>query len=111
MSKICRQGIRARSHLNVCQGNDLTQSREAAMAIRKMRRSYHNGGGSPSWYGLQMTDIQNYIQKEFIDGLLDYLEVRQWAFEKISASPVGSQMADLQMHHYLISPTSSARSN
>lgn len=37
----------------------------------------------------------------FFDGLLWYLETRNWAFEKIKICPVGSQALDIKMHHYL----------
>src|ERR1039458_7400257 len=34
-------------------------------------------------------------------GLLWYLEARNWAFEKMKASPHGSNVFDLRMHHSL----------
>jgi hypothetical protein len=37
----------------------------------------------------------------FFDGLLWYLETRNWAFEKMRTCPVGSQGLDIKMHHYL----------
>jgi len=37
----------------------------------------------------------------FVDGLMWYLETRNWAFEKIKACPVGSHLLDIRMHHYL----------
>jgi hypothetical protein len=49
-----------------------------------------------------MTDIVTYLQRQqFVDGLLGYLDIRQWAFEKIRANPVGSNLIDLRMYHYL----------
>jgi hypothetical protein len=38
---------------------------------------------------------------QFADSLIGYLDIRQWAFEKIRTSPVGSNLIDLRMHHYL----------
>ena len=35
------------------------------------------------------------------EGLLWYLEARNWAFEKMKASPHGSDLFDLRMHHSL----------
>ena len=37
----------------------------------------------------------------FFDGLLWYLETRNWAFDKIRSCPMGSQSLDMKMHHYL----------
>jgi hypothetical protein len=37
----------------------------------------------------------------FFDGLLWYLETRNWAFEKIKTCPTGSQGLDIKMYHYL----------
>jgi hypothetical protein len=37
----------------------------------------------------------------FFDGLLWYLETRNWAFEKIRSCPRGSQGLDIKMYHYL----------
>lgn len=38
---------------------------------------------------------------QFADSLIGYLGIRRWAFEKICTSPVGSNLIDLRMHHYL----------
>lgn len=35
------------------------------------------------------------------DGLLWYLEARNWAYEKLQISPHGSELFDLRMHHSL----------
>jgi hypothetical protein len=43
-------------------------------------------------------DVQRSV---FFDGLLWYLETRNWAFEKIRTCPVGSQGLDIKMYHYL----------
>lgn len=43
----------------------------------------------------------NYGHIQFIDSLFGYLEVRQWAFDKMESSPVGSNLIDLKMHYYL----------
>jgi hypothetical protein len=48
-----------------------------------------------------MIDIVAWQRLQFIDGLIGYLDIRQWAFEKICTSPVGSNLVDLKMHHYL----------
>jgi hypothetical protein len=48
-----------------------------------------------------MTTVAAYDRLLFIDGLIGYLEVRQWTLEKIRTSPVGSHAADLRMHHHL----------
>jgi hypothetical protein len=37
----------------------------------------------------------------FLDGLLWYLETRNWAFEKLTICPIGSQALDIKMYHYL----------
>jgi hypothetical protein len=37
----------------------------------------------------------------FLDGLLWYLETRNWAFEKLNSCPIGSQGLDIKMYHYL----------
>jgi hypothetical protein len=37
----------------------------------------------------------------FFNGLLWYLETRNWAFEKIRICPMGSHPLDMKMHHYL----------
>lgn len=37
----------------------------------------------------------------FLDGLLWYLETRNWAFEKLRTCPHGSQQLDIKMYHYL----------
>ena len=37
----------------------------------------------------------------FFDGLLWYLETRNWAFEKIRSCPMGSHPLDMKIHHYL----------
>lgn len=37
----------------------------------------------------------------FFDGLLWYLETRNWAFEKINTCPIGSKGLDIKMYHYL----------
>lgn len=37
----------------------------------------------------------------FFDGLLWYLETRNWAFDKINTCPTGSQGLDIKMYHYL----------
>jgi len=37
----------------------------------------------------------------FIDGLLWYLQTRNWAFEKIKTCPTGSHLLDIKMYHYL----------
>ena len=41
------------------------------------------------------------LRSTFFDGLLWYLESRNWAFEKIRTCPVGSQGLDIKMYHYL----------
>jgi len=48
-----------------------------------------------------MSDIAAYGRVQFIDGLIGYLEVRAWAFEKISTTPVGASLVDMKMHHAL----------
>ena len=42
-----------------------------------------------------MFDLAAYGRVQFIDSLIGYLEVRAWAFEKISTSPIGSKLIDL----------------
>jgi hypothetical protein len=37
----------------------------------------------------------------FFNGLLWYLQARDWALEKIRTSPIGSHLFDLRMHHSL----------
>ena len=37
----------------------------------------------------------------FFNGLLWYLETRNWAFQKIITCPTGSQGLDIKMYHYL----------
>ncbi len=41
------------------------------------------------------------LRSTFFDGLLWYLQTRNWAFEKIRDCPVGSQGLDIKMYHYL----------
>ena len=41
------------------------------------------------------------LQVSFIDGLLWYLETRNWAFARIKACPIGSLPQDIKMYHYL----------
>jgi L-rhamnose mutarotase len=36
-----------------------------------------------------------------LDGLLLYLQIRDWAFEKMKSHPVGAQVIDLEVHQYL----------
>lgn len=49
-----------------------------------------------------MTDIVTYLQRQqFVDGLMGYLDIRQWAFRKIQTHPVGSNLIDLKMYHCL----------
>lgn len=48
-------------------------------------------------YGASVTDPR----VAFFDGLLWYLETRQWAREKIEACPHGSSEQDIKMFHYL----------
>jgi hypothetical protein len=48
-----------------------------------------------------VTSIEIIERLQFTDGLIGYLDIRQWAFEKISASPVGSNLVDLRVHHQL----------
>jgi len=36
-----------------------------------------------------------------LDGLLLYLQIRDWAFEKMKNHPVGAQAFDLEVHQYL----------
>lgn len=38
-------------------------------------------------------------QRDLFDGLLWYLKVRNWAFEKIKTCPHGSEEFDIRMHH------------
>jgi hypothetical protein len=40
-------------------------------------------------------------QATFIDGLLWYLETRNWSFGKIKTCPTGSHPRDIKMYHYL----------
>ena len=47
------------------------------------------------------TDIDALTHMQFADSLIGYLDVRQWAFEKICTSPIGSELIDLRMYHYL----------
>lgn len=37
----------------------------------------------------------------FMDGLLWYLETRNWAFDKLRTCPHGSLLLDIKMYHYL----------
>ena len=48
-----------------------------------------------------MIDIGPLLNIQFADSLIGYLEVRCWAFEKLCSSPIGSNLIDLKMHHYL----------
>jgi hypothetical protein len=48
-----------------------------------------------------MSDITGIMNMQFADSLIGYLEVRSWAFNKICASPIDSNLIDLKMHHYL----------
>jgi len=43
----------------------------------------------------------NDLRLMFLDGLLWYLETRNWAFEKLRSCPIGSQGLDIKMYHYL----------
>ncbi len=43
--------------------------------------------------------MDNY--ERLLDGLLLYLQIRDWAFEKMKSHPVGAQAIDLEIHQYL----------
>lgn len=48
-----------------------------------------------------MSDIEAYSRLMFIDGLIGYLEIRDWAFEKIRKISAPADPVDLRMHHYI----------
>ena len=48
-----------------------------------------------------MSSLESYQRLQFIDGLIGYLDIRQWAFEKIRTTPAGSSLIDLRVHHSL----------
>jgi hypothetical protein len=48
-----------------------------------------------------MTDLEKFARLQFLDGLLGYLELRQWAFAAISAFTPPADGAEMQRAHYL----------
>jgi len=41
------------------------------------------------------------VPDELFDGLLLYLQIRDWALEKMKTQPIGGQQLDLEIHQYL----------
>lgn len=48
-----------------------------------------------------MSNTTDYERTVFLDGLIGYLEIRQWAYDKIKANLAGSSLIDLKMYHFL----------
>jgi hypothetical protein len=51
--------------------------------------------------GETQASVEAYNRLLFVDGLIGYLDVRQWAFGKLRSCPTGTNLIDLRMYHSL----------